>query len=488
MKKTILILLTLIISLIGKSQTFTDNYITYSVNSGTNVKTTDYDMAGGTVVNVPATVTDPSTSTVYNVVFIGSQSFKNNNLTSVTLPTGLLDIADQAFIGNNLTNIIIPNTVVGIGTNAFSNNGLSTIDIPNSVTSFGSYIFKQNQFTDFSNVNFPNGTIPMGCFRGNQFTNLILPNTITNIGKEAFTFNQMTNVTLPSSLTSIGESAFESNSISTVSIPNNVTSIGKKAFLSNQITSFTLPNSLTNIPESIFYNNLLTNVTIPDHITGINKSAFRGNQITSVTLPDSLTNIGIAAFFDNQLTAISIPSSVTNIGESAFGTNQLTNVTIPWNVTTIGSSAFKNNPLTSVTTMGQVPATITTGGSYDSFNANRGTIDLIIPTGTMGVYITDQGALWTSFNTVTESDIAYTNIESNRILENEVKVINFNNRIEINTINNVEFHSYSLYNLSGSLVKSGNENQLSAQQFAKGIYILKLNFGRGIISKKINIQ
>jgi hypothetical protein len=485
MKKIIFALTSLSLSIFAGAQTFTVNYITYTVNTGSNVKTTDYDMAGGTVVNIPTTVTDPSTSTIYNVLYIGTQSFKNNNLTSVTLPAGLLDIAEQAFTGNDLTTITIPNTVVGIGTYAFSNNSLSSIDIPSNVTYLGSYMFRQNLFSDFSNVNFPNGVIPVGCFKDNQITNLVLPNSITNIGNEAFINNQMTTVALPSSLTTIGENAFENNLISTVSIPNSVTSIGIKSFLNNQITSFTLPNTLTTIPESMFYNNLLTNVTIPNHVTSLGKSAFRGNQITSVTLSDSLTNIGIAAFFDNQISTIAIPNSVTNIGESAFGTNQLTAVTIPWNVTTIGSSAFKNNPLTSVIAMGPIPATITTGGSYDTFNEIRGTIDLIIPTGKMAVYVTDQGALWTDFNTVTETDVAYTNIENDAILSNEVKLFSTNNGLEIIFNKELELKNYTLFSLSGKLIKTGIETTISTNKISSGIYLLKLDFNEGTLVKKV---
>ena len=73
-------------------------------------------------------------------------------------------------------------------------------------------------------------------------------------------------------------------------------------------------------------------------------------------------------------------------------------------------------------------------------------------------------------------------------VNNEITVVNNKNQLQIITSNEVNLQNYTLYNLSGSIVKSGNENQFSTQQFAKGIYVLKLNLDKGIVTKKINIQ
>jgi hypothetical protein len=171
---------------------------------------------------------------------------------------------------------------------------------------------------------------------------VLIPNTVTGIGDEAFRSNQkLANVTMGSGVTYIGDSAFSGNQLTSVTIPDGVTYIGDSAFYDNNLTSVTIPDSVTSIGDSVFYNNNLTSVTIPNSVTSIGNSAFYHNNLTSVTIGNSVTTIGDSAFAYNQLTSVAIPDSVTSIGEQAFRGNQLTSVTIPDSVTSIGEDAFR---------------------------------------------------------------------------------------------------------------------------------------------------
>ena len=106
--------------------------------------------------------------------------------------------------------------------------------------------------------------------------------------------------------------------ITSVIIPNTVTSIGKDAFRHNNLTSVEIPDTVISIGDYAFYFNKLTSVTIPNSVTSIGNSAFYGNNLTSVTIPNSVTSIGNSAFHDNNLTSVTIPNSVTSIGSRAF--------------------------------------------------------------------------------------------------------------------------------------------------------------------------
>ncbi len=134
---------------------------------------------------------------------------------------------------------------------------------------------------------------------------------------------------IPNSVTEIGDNAFEDSSLKTVIIPDSVTSIGSSAFSGcDSLTSVTIPDSVTSIGSSAFSGcDSLTSVTIPDSVTDINWSAFSGcTSLTSITIPHSVTYIGERAFSGyTSLTSITIPHSVTYIGERAFsGCDSLT--------------------------------------------------------------------------------------------------------------------------------------------------------------------
>jgi len=89
----------------------------------------------GTIRTIPATIWgDPITS-------IGSDVFRNNNLTSFAIPNSVTSIGSNAFRDNRLTSVAIPNSVISIGDAAFAENRLTTVVLSNSVTSIGTGAF-----------------------------------------------------------------------------------------------------------------------------------------------------------------------------------------------------------------------------------------------------------------------------------------------------------------------------------------------------------
>lgn len=334
-----------------------------------------------------------------------------------------------------------------------------------------SQVFTDN-FITYTVYSVANNTVRVHSYDAAGGANVIIPATIdynsvtytvVAINQMAFMNKGLTSVSLPSTLTNIGLFAFATNQLSNIVIPNTVSSIGTAAFQDNQLTSANIPTSLTIIEDQVFRNNLLT----------------------SAVIPNGVTSIGQASFFGNQLTSVSIPSSVTNISSYAFNTNQLTSVTIPENVTFIGNFAFNVNPLANVSSLATTPPTITTSGDiFDTFAIDRSTIYLHIPPGTTGAYVTDAGALWTGFASTTEDALSTSNFE----LENEIKIITTENGLNIVSNNGLQLENYTIYNLSGQEIKSGIENQIETSTYSKGVYIMLLNFDKGIVTKKILIQ
>lgn len=527
MKKSILILAALCCCAIGEAQSFVVNSITYVVTSTTNntVRTNDYDPGAGSVVNIPASVTNPATNIAYSVTEIGTNSFVQNNLTSVTIPTSVTSIGAFAFGNNfNLSSVLLHNGITSIGQNAFRSCALTSVNIPTSMT-----------------------VIEESCFGNNNLMTINIPSSIVTIGDYAFSVNNISDVTIGSSVTSIGVGAFSVNPLSVITsyalnapvintvtnqndtfynngnrgtvnliIPNNRTSSyatsasalwtgfkmvfeisptsanevkiadynianGLNLTIPSSVSSVAQTYSVTKIGNEAFMGDGLTGVTIPNTITEIGISSFNTNNLTNVTIPDSVTIINSQAFVTNAINDLSLGDNVSTIGLGAFAANQLTTLTIPSSVTNIGLLAFASNLLTDVTSLATTPPIVTTG-TNDTFDT-RGNIHLHIPAGTSAAYVTNAGALWINFSPVTEDALSTSSFE----LDNDIIVYTTAHFINIQSTNQARLENYKLYNMAGAVVATGNENSIATAGLSRGIYILKMDFDKGKVVRKVAV-
>lgn len=182
--------------------------------------------------------------------------------------------------------------------------------------------------SSITNVTIPNSVTEIGnnAFEGCSFTSIDIPNSVTSIGDRAFQYcSSLTSVTMPNSVTSIGSSAFnECRSLTSVIIPNSVTSIGDYTFNGCvAMTTCTIGNDslLTSIGENAFYScSSLTSINIPSGVTSIDSGVFNNcSSLSTVTMGDSVTIISDYAFSNcSHLTSINIPSSLETVGDYAF--------------------------------------------------------------------------------------------------------------------------------------------------------------------------
>lgn len=126
--------------------------------------------------------------TVYDVVAIDGDAFRNSNVTSVVIGDNVTSIASAAFFNNQITSLTLGEGVTTIGVDAFRSNSLDHVTIPDSVTSIGA-----------------------AAFLGNDLTTLSLGASLVSIGSEAFRENKLTSVTFPDSVTTVGDLAFAGN-------------------------------------------------------------------------------------------------------------------------------------------------------------------------------------------------------------------------------------------------------------------------------------
>ncbi|XCF05160.1 leucine-rich repeat domain-containing protein [Tamlana crocina] len=578
MKTNLLSLIAIFIVAIGYSQTFTDNFISYTVTSATTVEVADYDDVNGSpTVVIPASVSYNSTN--YSVTSIKFLAFQNSTITSVDIPDSVTIIGVGAFSGSTLNTVSIGDSVVTIEGSAFLNCSLTNVTIPDSVTSIGNYAFQNNSLVNLFLGNSV-ATIGNWAFTSNQLTALTIPNSVTTIGDFTFQgnplaciiseatvppaittsttsgmdtfntnrsnidlsiptgtastyaaetwtgFNSVTEglagtftidnityqinptpnnevtvidyntaggtvVNIPAmvssactsfSVTTIGDYAFQNKGLTSVTLPDSVLIIRENGFFNNSIATVTIPDSVTQISDGAFANNSLTSVVIGNNVTSIGEYAFRFNSIASLTIPDSVLNIEELAFDSNVITNLDLGNGVQTIGNLAFRFNPgLQSVTIPASVTSIGEGAFATPTLTEVIALGATPPSIITSGTTtDTFSTDRSNIHLYIPSGTMGAYVTNSGALWTGFNPVTEGALGISDFE----LDNDIKVVSTLNQIEIKHSESIQLQGFNIYGMSGAKVMEGNKNTFTTEVLSKGIYIIELNFDKGRMAKK----
>ena len=251
-----------------------------------------------------------------------------------------------------------------------------------------------------------NGTITITEYTGPGGA-VVIPDSInglpvTSIGDSAFAFQSLTSVTIPNSVTNIGEEAFQGcTDLTGVNIPNGVTTIGEDAFSDcYSLTAMTIPASVTSIGSDAFAAcSSLSAITVDalnpafSSVDGVlfNKSQTLliqcpGGRAGSYTIPNSVTSIGEDAFSGcTNLTSITIPNSVTNIGEDAFqDCESLTSLMIPSSVTSIGEDAFSSClNLSAITVSALNPAYSSVDGVL--FSKNQ-TLLIQYPAGRAGSY------------------------------------------------------------------------------------------------------
>jgi len=309
--------------------------LTYPGTSTSSPWPTSYDKPTGNVVLPNSVVYE---GTTYVVKHIGQYAFYGcSEMTEINIPTGITTIGARAFwvcpllqtVHFNATNCTQMYTTTGLSSNyvyhsvfnsSASTSGnytpIVTLTIGDNVTRIPDYAFKNSS---------------------NLTSAIIVPNSVTYIGKYAFCGTLSQELIVGDSVANIGAYAFYNCSdLSEVTIGEGVTSIGEYAFwgcpqlqtLHFNATNCTQMYTNSSYHYSVF-NGTTTNggtspivtLTIGDNVTAIPDYAFRNNPnlVGSIVIPDSVTTIGSYAFNScSNLSEVTIGEGVTFIGEYAF--------------------------------------------------------------------------------------------------------------------------------------------------------------------------
>ena len=239
-----------------------------------------------------------------SVTSIGNRAFYNcTELTSITIPDSVTSIGEGAFRGcTGLTSITIPDSVTSIGESAFyCCTGLTSVTIPDSVTSIGWNAFygctglEKIEVASENTVYHSSGncliateskTLILGC------KNSVIPTdgSVTSIRNYAFEgCTGLTNITIPDSVTNIGGNAFYCcYYLKVTKAPFDIVKSG--VFTSSQRSK--LKNvSIDSIDQWCSYD--FTNDSYFDNVENL---YMNGDLLTTVTISDDYSKITADTF------------------------------------------------------------------------------------------------------------------------------------------------------------------------------------------------
>lgn len=225
----------------------------------------------------------------------------------------------------------------------------------------------------------------------NNYTALVLPDTLTDIGGSLSGFKNVTEITIPGSVKVFKATLQNMKELKTLTFEEGVEEIASGSVVSGckSLTTIHLPSSLQKLSGTGTFSgaSALTDITLPEGIAITEGSTFSEcTSLESIELPASITTIPSSMFAGcSALERVTAKGTITAIGNGAFGSvtdwkdqeiadTVLTEIPDLSQVTSIGDRAFygcsalETVDLHSVTTMGY--------GAFQGCDALSGEIDL----------------------------------------------------------------------------------------------------------------
>lgn len=430
MKKTVLLILIALTTMMSYAESFVRDLVTYTIISKEEktIEVTTYEI-DLFETNLDAVI--PSTVNFfgddYQVVTIGSNAFQGlKKIRSVSLPNTVKTIGGSAFSGcTGLTQIKLSEELGEIPSFAFYGcNSLKEILLPDGIQMIGYYAF--GGCSELSAINLPDSIAEIldGAFSGCcSLKSISLPNKLTIINRE--TFSGCTNLEkadIPDGITIIDTFAFKDcASLTAISFPDGLEYLATQCFSGcKSFTEIAIPRSVNKMEGYVFQ--FCSNLTTV-HYNAINSDCTSDcfpSSLSTVYVGEEVERIPIVLFllypnlttvyfnakhntscqFSQALTEIIISKEVEFIPEHfVSGSERLTSITLPASVDSIGNYAFEGClGLREIHCQNPLPPVVAEEGVFYAIED----CTLYVPTGSASLYAEAPG--WNGFSNIVEEE------------------------------------------------------------------------------------
>lgn len=251
-----------------------------------------------------------------NLASIGNSAFERcTSLTSIVIPDKVTTLGESIFKEcSKLEDVTLGKGLTETGKLMFQTcTALKKIELPENIRTIGYQSFFQcSGFTEFT---IPETVTEIGFgafFECTYLTHLTIPASVTVVGEEAFkSCIRLTSLDIRADLTAIPrQMAYNCSSLNEIAWPESVQEIGTEAFRKAAFTELSLPEGITKIEQSAFREcKQLTNISIPASVTAIDGYAFYNCPALADVYckPTTPPTLGAAVFY-NVPGTIHVPS------------------------------------------------------------------------------------------------------------------------------------------------------------------------------------
>ena len=247
------------------------------------------------------------------------------------------------------------------------------------------------------------------------------------------------------------------------------------------VLNYTVSNTTSNTDETPTDNTFTLNQTVVGSYDPNDKTCLEGNSVTPSIVGEYVHYI---IRFENTGTFSAQNIVVKDIIDaSKFDVSTL----VPLHASHEFYTRIKDNKVEFIFENINLDFNDATNDGYVAFKVKT------LPILTVGDMFSNEADIYFDYNypiVTNEYLTTINNLLNNQdfSLENSIKVITSEHIIEIVSDNSIRLENYTLYNISGKEAATGKESKISTAAFSKGVYFIKLDFDKGIITKKIVIK